>query len=145
MFLAKYKNELYKAVIKSDTMEIIFRGKKDGFQQRKSKNGLISYKQVEKNELEGLYTAKYYVIWDGERYEFDFMEKNKKINLWMFSMSDEFAEKKGFAMIARGEYVKEVRLEECEYFIMLLENYYSEEKEERVFTRTEFLTLYKQF
>ncbi len=144
MLIAQYKGELYNVDKKGEEIEIFIKGKKDGFQYREDRKGIISYKSLHKNELESLYTVKYYTVWNGERYEFDYMEENEKICLWKFSMSDEFVKTDNFTMIARGEYVKEVALEECEHFLMLLEDYYSQEKKEIVLSRMDFFALYKQ-
>lgn len=146
MLVAKYKNELYKTIIKSNTLEIITHDKKDGFQYRKSRKGVISYKCVEREELEELYTVKYYTVWNGERFEFDYTRGDATLRLWRFDLTNNLIEKYGFTEMGRGEKVKEVSLDSCECFIMQKKEYDNQANESEItLSQVEFLESYEKF
>ena len=146
MLIAKYKGELYNVDKKGEEIEIFIKGKKDGFQYIKDKKGIVSYKLVHKNELEALYTVKYYTVWNGERFEFDYICEDAVLRLWRFDLTNSLIEKYGFTEIERGEKIKLVPLEACECFILEKKDYDNQDnKSEIILSQDEFLELYEKF
>ena len=146
MIRAKYKGEFYKALIYEDNIEIIFQGPKEGFQRRWKGKEIVSYKYVEKSELEDIYDIDFYAVWNDERFDI-WSQEEKSVCLWKFCGNSEYADKYGFHVTSKCEYVKEVQIEECDYFIMSFSDYYDVKKpaEEIKLTKQEFVDTYRKF
>lgn len=63
MCIAKYQGKTYNAKIGNAGIEIYIRGEESGFQHRQGHPDIISYKIVQENELDEMYTVCYTVTW----------------------------------------------------------------------------------
>ena len=146
MIRAKYKGEFYKALINEDNVEIIFQGQKEGFQRRWKGREIVSYKYVERSELDALYRIDFYAVWNDERFDI-WSQEEKSVCLWKFCGNSEYADKYGFHVTSKCEYVKEVQIEECDYFIVVYKDSLDKQNEEKeiVITKDKFLEAYKKY
>ncbi len=98
-------------------IEIYIRGKEDGFQHRQGYSDIISYKIVQEDELEELYTVSYSAIWKAHEFQPSCEVSNRNVSLYITTYSN-FPEENDFIMIDKGEWYKVVPIEECEEFRM---------------------------
>lgn len=144
MYVAKYQGETYRAIEQKEGIEIIIRQKKDGFLHMQDGKEIISYKTVQENELDEMYTVCYSVIWKSHEFEPMYGEKNHELMLYT-TKYDTFTCENNFTEIDRGELYKIVPIEECENFRMIKVWYEKGKKsreQEFFLTAEEFIASY---
>lgn len=144
MYVAKYQGETYRAIEQKDGIEIIIRQKKDGFLHMQDGKEIISYKTVQENELDEMYTVCYTVTWKKQKFHPIYNEKTKELMLYT-TRYDVFTEENNFIEIDRGEQYKIVSMEECEGFTLLKRWYINGQptkEQEFELTADEFIASY---